>query len=64
MTPTEALRAATTVAADILGKSSDLGALKQGALADVVAVDGDPTADIATLRKVTFVMKGGNVYRR
>jgi imidazolonepropionase-like amidohydrolase len=63
MSPTEALRAATTVAAGILGKP-ELGALKNGALADVVAVDGDPTADIAALRKVGFVMKGGMVYRR
>lgn len=63
MSPLEALRAATTVAAGILGKP-DLGALKNGALADVVAVDGDPTADIAALRKVWFVMKGGTVYRR
>jgi imidazolonepropionase-like amidohydrolase len=64
MTPTEALRAATVVAAGILDKSKDLGALKQGAFADVVAVDGDPTADIAALRKVGFVMKDGIVYRR
>jgi imidazolonepropionase-like amidohydrolase len=64
MTPTEALRAATTVAADILGKSNDLGALKPGAYADVIAVDGDPTADIAVLRKVGFVMKAGTIYRR
>jgi len=63
MSPTEALRAATTVAAGILGKP-ELGALKNGALADVVAVDGDPTADIAALRKVGFVMKGGTVYKR
>jgi imidazolonepropionase-like amidohydrolase len=63
MSPLEALRAATTVAAGILGKP-ELGALKNGALADVVAVDGDPTADIAALRKVGFVMKGGTVYRR
>ena len=62
MSPTEALRAATVVAAGILGKP-ELGALKDGALADVVAVDGDPTADIAALRKVGFVMKGGTVYK-
>jgi imidazolonepropionase-like amidohydrolase len=63
MSPTEALRAATVVAAGILGKQ-ELGALKNGALADVVAVDGDPTMDIAALRTVGFVMKGGTVYKR
>jgi imidazolonepropionase-like amidohydrolase len=63
MSPTEALRAATVVAAGILGKK-DLGAIQAGSLADVVAVEGDPTADIAALRKVEFVMKGGNVFRR
>jgi imidazolonepropionase-like amidohydrolase len=63
MTPLEALRAATTVAAGILGKK-DLGAIQPGSLADVVAVEGDPTADIAALRKVGFVMKGGTVYKR
>jgi imidazolonepropionase-like amidohydrolase len=64
MTPTEALRAATTVSAAILGKSQDIGQLRQGMLADVIAVDGDPTADIAAVGKVGFVMKGGAVYRR
>jgi imidazolonepropionase-like amidohydrolase len=64
MTPTDALRAATVVAAGILDKSKDLGQIRQGMLADVVAVDGDPTADIGALRKVGFVMKGGHIYRR
>ncbi|MGX4641307.1 amidohydrolase family protein [Massilia sp. SYSU DXS3249] len=64
MTPNEALRAATVVAADILGKGKDLGRLAPGLVADVVAVEGDPTSDIAALRKVGFVMKAGKVVRR
>lgn len=64
MPPLEALRAATTVAAQILGKQNELGQLRQGMLADVVAVDGDPTADIAALDKIGFVMKDGKVFKR
>ncbi|QJE03436.1 amidohydrolase family protein [Massilia forsythiae] len=63
MRPAEALRAATVVAAGILGRP-DLGAIRPEALADLVAVDGDPTADIAALRRVGFVMKGGVVFRQ
>ncbi|HEU4851791.1 MAG TPA: amidohydrolase family protein [Telluria sp.] len=64
MTPTEALRSATSVAAAILDQSQNIGSLQQGLHADVVAVDGDPTRDIAALRQVGFVMKGGVVHRR
>jgi imidazolonepropionase-like amidohydrolase len=64
MTATEALRAATVVSAAILDKSNELGQLGPGLLADMVAVDGDPTAEIGALRKAVVVMKGGRIYRR
>jgi len=64
MTPEEALKTATTNAAELLGKSSELGAVSAGYFADLVAVDGDPLADVnVTISKVKWVMKGGVVVR-
>jgi imidazolonepropionase-like amidohydrolase len=63
MTPVQALTAATATDAHVLGRDTDLGHVQAGALADLVAMPGDPTADIAATEHVDFVMKGGRVYR-
>ncbi|MFD4509946.1 amidohydrolase family protein [Streptomyces sp. NPDC058457] len=62
MRPLQALRAATTVAAELIG-ADDRGRLRPGLLADVIAVPGDPLADLSVTGRVCFVMKGGRVYR-
>jgi imidazolonepropionase-like amidohydrolase len=62
MTPLDAIRAATTVAAELID-AGDRGRLAPGLLADVVAVPGDPLADITVTEDVRFVMKGGQTYR-
>ena len=62
MTPEQALRTATTNAAELLGKEKELGAVAPGYFADVVAVEGDPLSDIdVVLKNVKWVMKGGTV---
>jgi imidazolonepropionase-like amidohydrolase len=58
----EALKSATSVAGRVL--HMDIGQVKPGMFADLIAVDGDPAADIAALRRVKFVMKGGMVYKQ
>jgi imidazolonepropionase-like amidohydrolase len=64
MSPAQALLAATTVDAKVIGHAADLGQLKPGYLADIVAMKGDPTRTIEAARDVVFVMKGGQVYKR
>lgn len=59
MTPLEAIRAATMNAADALGKTQDVGAIAVGRYADIIAVDGDPLADVRELESVDAVVQGG-----
>ena len=63
MTPMQAIQAATSNAADLLGHSSEVGSIKPGKFADVVAVSGDPLKDISMLENIEFVMKDGKVYK-
>src|SRR3954471_17414687 len=62
MKPLQALRAATTVSAELIDVT-DRGRLEAGLLADIIAVPGDPLSDISVTEQVRFVMKGGHVYR-
>jgi len=64
MTPMQAIQAATTSAADLLGHSKEVGSIKPGKYADLIAVAGDPLQDVSVLEHVDFVMKGGTVYKR
>ena len=64
MTPLAALQAGTLNGAKLLGWQGQIGALKPGYFADVIAVPGNPLTDISAVQKVTFVMKGGIVFRK
>jgi len=63
LTPMQAIQSATCWSAELLGRSDDLGAIKPGAFADLIAVPGDPTDDVRLLEDVPFVMKGGEVVK-
>jgi len=62
MRPTQALMAATSVAAHILDRQDDFGRVAVGLYADLIAVDGDPTVNLETIGHVKFVMKNGVTY--
>jgi imidazolonepropionase-like amidohydrolase len=63
MTPMDAIRSATSRAAELLDQQGQIGEIRAGAFADIVAVDGDPLADIKQLEHVRFVMQGGKVFK-
>jgi len=63
MTPMQAIQAATSNAADLLGHANEIGSIKPGKYADIIAVPGDPLADIRLLENVQFVMKAGKIYK-
>jgi imidazolonepropionase-like amidohydrolase len=63
LTPLQAIQSATINNADLLGWSDKVGTIEAGKWADMVAVDGDPLADVTTLERVKFVMKGGEVVK-
>jgi imidazolonepropionase-like amidohydrolase len=62
--PLKAIQAATVNAADLISWSDRVGTLEPGKFADIVAVDGDPVADVSVLENVRFVMKGGQEVKR
>jgi imidazolonepropionase-like amidohydrolase len=64
MTPMQAIQAATSNAADLLGHSNEFGSIKPGKYADIIAVTGDPLTDIRLLENVQFVMKEGKIYKQ
>jgi len=63
LSPARAIQAATTINAEVLGWQDQIGSIDKGKYADLIAVSGDPLADITELQRVKFVMKGGKVVR-
>ncbi|HYT33186.1 MAG TPA: amidohydrolase family protein [Thermoanaerobaculia bacterium] len=63
MSPIDAIRSATTAAADLLGLAGQIGVVEAGAWADLVAVAGDPLQEVSVLQKIDWVMKGGEVVK-
>ena len=64
MKPMEAIKSATMTASQLLRIEKQYGSIEPGKMADIIAVDGDPIQDIATMTEVKFVMKDGQVYKK
>jgi imidazolonepropionase-like amidohydrolase len=64
LTPLQAIQSSTVNAADLLGWSDRVGTLEAGKFADLVAVDGDPLADVSLLENVKVVIKGGEIVKQ
>jgi imidazolonepropionase-like amidohydrolase len=64
MSPMHAIQAATIVDAELLGQSQQIGSITPGKWADIIAVRGDPIADVRQLEDVRFVMKEGRIYKQ
>jgi imidazolonepropionase-like amidohydrolase len=64
MTPMQAIQAATSSAAELLGRSNEMGSIKPGKYADLIAVSGDPLQNVKLLENVQFVMKDGKIYEQ
>ena len=63
LTAARAIQGATTIKAEVLGWQDQIGSVDKGKFADLIAVSGDPLADITELQRVKFVMKGGRIIR-
>jgi imidazolonepropionase-like amidohydrolase len=63
MRPMDAIKSATSVAAELMNWQDEIGSIDEGKYADIIAVKGDPLADIRVLEKVVFVMKGGTIIK-
>ena len=59
----EAIKSATVNASELIGINDKTGSIEKGKMADIIAVDGDPTKDIQSMGKVLFIMKDGKIYK-
>ena len=63
MKPIDVLRSTTSINADVFGYADKIGRIKKGLLADIIAVEGDPSVDIKNIRKIKLVIKNGVIYK-